>query len=231
MAKKISQLTGLTTPEDDDVIVINDTSTGVTKKMTRSDFFGGLVPPGIISAYIANTAPTGYLLCDGTAVSRSTYATLFAIIGTTYGVGDGSTTFNVPNLKGKVAVGRNSSETEFDNLAESGGAKTHTLTTAEMPNHNHTITDPSHAHSVYDPSHKHPLTNEVAITSGGPQGLVIGANGQRFSWAGTGGIVAYAGTGIGIYGNYTGISLASAGSSNAHNNLQPYLVVNYIIKT
>lgn len=228
MVKKISQLTALTTPADDDVLIINDTSTGVTKKMTRADFFGGLVPPGIISAYIANTAPTGYLLCDGTAVSRSTYSVLFAIIGTAYGVGNGSTTFNLPNMKGKVPTGRDSSQTEFDTLAETGGEKTHLLTTAEMPTHNHTVSDPSHAHSVYDPGHAHSINREY----GSNDALVAPGQFSQMSTTpnGAGGTNG-AGTGIGIYGNYTGISLASAGSSAAHNVLQPYIVVNYIIKT
>ena len=62
-------------------------------------------PAGRIEAYAGATAPTGYLLCDGTAVSRTTYATLFAVTSTTYGIGDGSTTFNVPDLRGRVPVG------------------------------------------------------------------------------------------------------------------------------
>jgi microcystin-dependent protein len=62
-------------------------------------------PAGRIEAYAGATAPTGYLLCDGTAVSRTTYAGLFAVTSTTYGVGDGSTTFNVPDLRGRVPVG------------------------------------------------------------------------------------------------------------------------------
>jgi len=60
--------------------------------------FGGN-PTGAVLMWTTNSAPTGYLLCDGTAVSRTTYAGLFAVTGTTYGVGDGSTTFNLPNLK------------------------------------------------------------------------------------------------------------------------------------
>jgi microcystin-dependent protein len=78
--------------------------------------------------FAGSTAPTGWLLCDGTAVSRTTYSDLFAITSTTYGVGDGSTTFNLPNLKGRVPVGLDTSQTEFDVLGETGGAKTHTLT-------------------------------------------------------------------------------------------------------
>ena len=95
--------------------------------------------------YGGSTAPTGYLLCDGSAVSRTTYADLYTAIGTTYGVGDGSTTFNVPNVKGKVPVGRDNGDTSFDTLGETGGEKTHTLTIAEMPSHTHTYSLPNNS--------------------------------------------------------------------------------------
>jgi microcystin-dependent protein len=83
------------------------------------------LPPGLIQPYAGSTAPTGWLLCQGQAVSRTTYAALYAVCGTAYGVGDGSTTFNLPNLKGRVAVGVDSSDTSFDAVGEKGGAKTH----------------------------------------------------------------------------------------------------------
>lgn len=67
--------------------------------------WGGGVPTGALLEYGAAAAPTGWLLCDGSAISRATYATLFGVVGTTYGVGDGSTTFNLPDLRGRVAVG------------------------------------------------------------------------------------------------------------------------------
>ena len=91
-----------------------------------ADFDARLVqaaPVGEVSSFAGSSAPTGWLLCDGSAVSRTTYAALFAIIGTTYGVGNGSTTFNLPNLKGRVIVGRDSAQTEFDVLGETQGAK------------------------------------------------------------------------------------------------------------
>lgn len=100
---------------------------------------GDTLPVGSIVAYSSTTIPTNWLLCDGRAISRTEYALLFSIIGTTYGVGDGSTTFNLPNLKGRVPVGVDSSQTEFDTLGETGGEKTHTLTISEMPKHDHTI--------------------------------------------------------------------------------------------
>lgn len=68
--------------------------------------------------WLTGSAPTGYLLCDGTAVSRTTYAGLYAVIGTTYGTGDGTTTFNLPNMKGKVPVGYDTSQTEFNTIGK-----------------------------------------------------------------------------------------------------------------
>jgi len=100
---------------------------------------------GTIAAYAGSKAPTGTLLCDGAAVSRTTYAALFAIIGTMYGTGDGSTTFNLPNLKGRVVVGRDAYQAEFDTLGETGGAKTHTLTESQIPSHAHNIKSASGA--------------------------------------------------------------------------------------
>lgn len=82
------------------------------------------------------TAPTGYLLADGSAVSRTTYANLFAVFGTTYGAGNGSTTFNLPDFRGRVLVQR-STDAEFDTMGEKYGEKVHTLTIAEMPSHKH----------------------------------------------------------------------------------------------
>ena len=94
-------------------------------------------PVGVINPFGGASAPEGWLLCQGQAVSRTDYADLFAVIGTAYGSGDGNTTFNVPDMRGKVPVGFNSSETEFDNLGETGGEKTHTLSITEMPSHSH----------------------------------------------------------------------------------------------
>jgi microcystin-dependent protein len=93
--------------------------------------------PGLVAPFAGGAIPSGWLLCDGTAYPRSGFPDLYALIGTTYGAGDGSTTFNVPNYKGRVLVGRDPAQTEFDVLGEVGGAKTHTLSVAEMPSHNH----------------------------------------------------------------------------------------------
>jgi len=84
-----------------------------------------------------STAPSGYLLEDGTAVSRTTYAELFALIGTTYGAGNGSTTFNVPDSRGRVAVNKNASDTQFATLGQKFGEKTHIQTLSELISHSH----------------------------------------------------------------------------------------------
>lgn len=152
----------------------------------------GLLLAGLIGSIIPTAraaAPTGFLLCDGAEVSRTTYAALFAAIGTAYGAGDGSTTFNVPNMQGRVPVGRDAVQTEFDTLGEVGGAKTHTLSIGEIPSHSHTV---------------------------------------------AGGLAATAGSGNVSLASNSGATLfasSSQGGGAAHNNLQPYAVVNYLIKT
>lgn len=156
---------------------------------SKIDFAGSnpFIPSGIILSYGGAVAPTGWLLCQGQAVSRTTYTNLFAVLGESYGAGDGSTTFNLPNLKGKIAVGYDSTQTEFDALGETGGEKTHTLTIDEMPKH-------SHSYSRY--------ANRD--------------NGSSSSWD--------------TWNGATTANTGSAGGDQAHNNLQPYVVTNYIIK-
>lgn len=144
------------------------------------------LPTGGVMPYAGSSAPTGWVLCDGSSYLRTgTYAALFAIIGTTYGSVDG-THFNVPDLRGRVAVGK-STDTEFDTLGETGGEKTHTLTVGEMPSHTHTINRNTAASSY----------------------------GFSYSSSGSGGATALSG---------------STGGDGAHNNLQPYITLNYIIK-
>lgn len=100
---------------------------------------GDTLPIGAITQFSGSIAPTNWLFCNGQAVSRTTYSELFAVIGTTYGEGDGSTTFNLPDFIGRVPVGLDAEDTDFDSLGDFGGEKTHTLTINEMPSHNHTF--------------------------------------------------------------------------------------------
>lgn len=182
---------------------INTTATPDVNKGTAGDFneiktvVNNNTPVGLISMYSGTTAPTGWLICDGSAISRTTYATLFGVIGTTYGSGDGSTTFNLPNLKGKVPVGLNSSDTDFDTIGETGGGK---QTIIPMQWYNDFI--------------------DMRLKAG----LSI-PNWETYRKAASGTTSTLSGessqTGVmGVNENTT---------SDANGNLQPYIVLNYII--
>lgn len=151
---------------------------------------GGLAPPGVVLPYAGATEPAGWLLCFGQAVSRVTYAGLFAAIGTTYGAGDGSTTFVLPDLRGRVPGGK-------DNM---GGTAANRLTTA----------------------------------GSGVNGAALGAAGGSQTQALTlaqlpAGAIATGGSTIAR--GSTVSDLQAPGNGDAHNNTQPTLVLNYIIKT
>lgn len=96
-----------------------------------------LIPTGlIVPGWVTVSPPTGWLLCDGTAVSRTTYANLFAVIGTTFGIGNGTTTFNLPDLRDRFVKGKGS-----DAIADTGGAAEVTLEAEQMPKHRHGLTE------------------------------------------------------------------------------------------
>ncbi len=183
----------------------------LTTNGTGAASWNPVPPPGVITAFAGSTAPTGYLICDGAAVSRTTYAALFTIIGTTYGAGNGSTTFNVPDLRSKtiVGVGQGTGLTNRT-LASTGGAETKTLSVTEMPSHNHSINDPGHAHSQT-------TINDDFNNSGG--------NAPGFSADGAG-----SKTWTNINTSTTGITINSNGSGAAFNIMNPFLALNYIIK-
>lgn len=191
------------------------------------------VPAGVITQYAGTTAPTGWLLCQGQALSTTTYADLFAALGGAggggYRYGGSGSTFNLPNLKGRVPVGMDATQGEFDNLGETGGSKTHTLIAAEMPSHDHTLSGLTvggggeHAHS-------HDGNGGLAgIMTRSSLGMSGGVDLQSLS---TGGPTLGFGTidAGGAHNHTVTGSMGTAGSGGAHNNLQPYIVVNYIIK-
>lgn len=178
----------------EDVCQLQSTIDDFESRVTSLEGATVSIPAGIFLPYGGANAPSGWLLCDGAAVSRTTYAALFAAIGTAYGAGNGSTTFNVPDMRSRVPVGFDSGAGEFDALGETGGAKTHQLSSAEMPSHthvqnahnhgvtdpghnhtqnahNHGVTDPghnhtqnAHNHAVTDPGHTHPYKSQTAAT-------------------------------------------------------------------
>lgn len=210
---------------------------------------GGGPPTGSGALWFAAVPPAGYLLCDGSAVSRATYSALFAVIGTTWGVGDGSTTFNLPNFKGRVPMGLDVAQTEFDTLAETGGAKTVTLDVSMMPAHTH-VQD---AHTHVQNSHNHTQDAHTHIQTGHTHTIPVGATDDTAApfdradaGTNTSGANATTATGstVAVNQNATATNQAatatnqnatavnqSTGGGAAHPNLPPYLVVNFIIKT
>lgn len=185
-----------------------------------------LVPPGSVSAYAGISVPGGWLHCDGSAIDRTIYADLFASIGTTYGNGDGETTFNIPNLRGRNVIGLNSSETDFDVLGETGGEKRHTLTIGELPPHNHGVVDPGHAHGVTDPGHAHSYSN-----NSGDQGVnTLTTQNDAADQVEYGQTTGTSTTGVTVNTATTGITTMLTGGGESHNVLDPYMALRYIIK-
>lgn len=186
--------------------------------------------PGMVFDFAGPTAniPSGYLACDGSAVSRSTYSALFSAIGTTWGAGDGSTTFNVPDLRRRTTIGAGGTSVSGPaaTIGSVGGEEAHVLTVTELAAHNHgvTVTDPGHAHGITDPTHFHAFGAASNIANGG-------ASPSAFN-AGTTGATQSSSTGITINSATTGITASSAntGGGASHNNMQPSAVVNKIIK-
>lgn len=186
---------------------------------TISDSTVTAVPVGALVGFAGSAAPAGWLLCDGSAVSRTTYASLFSAIGTTYGAGDGSTTFNVPDLRGRVPVGAGTgSGLSTRTRGGSGGEEGHTLGSAENGQH-------SHGGSTLAESAVH--THGVTLPTTGAYGF-----GASLVTAGTGsstGNLGYTSAAENPAHAHT-ISNDPAAATNAHNTMQPYGVVNFIVK-
>lgn len=165
------------------------------------------VPVGTLMMYAAETAPVGYLLADGSAVSRVTYSDLFAVIGTTFGAGDGSSTFNLPNLSQRFPLGAGTGRL----VGETGGSEQHELSTAELPAHAHTVNDPGHRHSV---------------GIGGVDDSNFSAQPGQYPAADSSLLLSSVNTNSSI----TGIVINNTGGGEPFSIMNPYLVVNYIIK-
>lgn len=176
----------------------------------------GFIPIGATMDWFGTALPAGWVWANAQLLSRATYARLFAVYGTTFGVGDGATTFGTPDTRGRVVAGKDNMGAATSaarltviastTLGGAGGEQTHLLTTTEMP---------AHAHSVYDPGHYH--------TGDGSNGYLYGINGGNQAY------VLVSGHSHNTSTNYTGISLYNAGGGGAHNNVQPTIIANMII--
>jgi microcystin-dependent protein len=182
------------------------------------------VPIGSCIDFFGATAPnSSFVLAYGQAISRTTYSTLFALFGTTYGSGDGSTTFNIPDLRGRTVAGKDDmggsaasrlTSSYFGgtatNLGATGGSESHILTTAQLASHAHsnTLNDPGHVHS-----YQRAEPGEQKPASGGNTPFA------SYSSQNTGSAT-------------TGITInnVSAGSGNAHNNTQPTIIANKLLR-
>lgn len=203
-----------------------------------------VMPPGSVIEYAGSVAPSGWLVCDGSEVSRTTYADLFAAIGLAHGTPSSGSVFKLPDHRNRVGRGVGTGTS----LGSTGGADNVTLATNQMPLHRHTLTDPGHSHSVADYGHSHAVSDPGHVhpqnlNSGGNDGSGIGNTFTNTTAApdfvytlntfpGTTGIgIQTAGSNIAINGSSTGISMAQTGGSTPVDIRNQFIGMNYLIKT
>lgn len=190
---------------------------------------------GMVSAFAGSSAPTGWLLCDGTAVSRSTYSSLFGVTSTTYGVGDGATTFNVPDLRGRTVIGVGVGAEITGVAGVFQGVKEVTLSAAQSGTtaHGHAGSTVGTAvnTSVSDPGHVHNINSRSSTGQGANFDAALTGNNLGLNGA----VVNSATTGIGVTaslasGALTIANSTAAAAASAHTNIQPSIPLTYIIK-
>lgn len=200
-------------------------------------------PAGIIMPFAGTVAPQDYLLCDGSAVDRTTYATLFGVIGTTFGAGDGSTTFNLPDLSGRVPLGVSQGHA----LGSTGGSETVTLTESELPAHVHEVpqhghadtigaTTPEFSHSITQPVFKYnkPVNNSGGHDFGGRERWTTNTTTATATRSTNVAVAVHAASNCTVSGSIAdkvAFDSETAGSGSAHNNMQPFCTIAYIICT
>ena len=170
-----------------------------------------LIPYGTIIQSAAINLPEGWLDCNGAITLKTTYINLFNAIGYTYSTdfSGSDLSFNVPDLQGRIGVGAGAGAgLTSRTLGDISGEETHVLTTGEMPSHNHGVTDPGHAHSYVNNTNDQNTDNAFATETAADQ---VDLNKTTSS-------------------NTTGISINNTGGGQAHNVMQPYVVLRYFIK-
>ena len=179
----------------------------------------GSTPVGAVMGWFSDAIPAGWLLLDGSTVSCETYPRLYEVLtGEAAGSGGTDATFQLPDLRGRIPVGKNGSDTAFNALGKTGGEKAHTLTTAEMASHSHSVSGTAASGGA----HTHALGGIASRKSGSWNGCVASTGCTDLTWNSvrSGGSHSHSVSG----------TAAAVGSGSAHNNLQPYIVMNYIIK-
>ena len=182
----------------------------------------------------ANPVPTDSMLCDGSAISRTIYSQLFGIISTIYGIGDGSTTFNIPDLRQRIPMGQGLGAPTAA-LGNPSGSLTTSLVLANMPSHSHTLTDPGHRHldTIIEPNlgagHQHQWTNHTLVAQyvpASPNSFLIMNSANNFNADS----IATTGVTITNVSATANISLVNTGTSTSFNTYPPILAINYIIR-
>jgi microcystin-dependent protein len=184
---------------------------------------GSIIPFGGLAANI----PSGYLACDGSVVSQTQYAALYAAISSLWNTGgEGAGNFRLPDLRGRMLLGAGQGAGLTNRLvAQTGGAEGQTLTVGQMPAHAHTITDPQHGHTISDPKHTHttPSTSLQALGGGGQVADYLASSATK--------TIGASATGITINASPTGISVNNTGGGGgAVSVMSPFGVIQWMIK-
>jgi microcystin-dependent protein len=203
-----------------------------------------VIPTGIIEMFAGSTAPDGWLICDGSTVSRSVYQSLFKVIGTTFGVGNSNTTFTLPDARGRCPMGVGSGPSLTTRaLAATAGAETATLAITNLPSHTHTATigtdSPTHSHTSNtvtgaSANHQHYFSHTAGTS--GSYGLFDSATASSSGQPSTGGIQqnhthsTTTGTESANHTHTFTNSNTPATAATAFGIMPPSIVINFIIK-